>query len=49
MSHDSDPDISEMAKEEVNLPDANKEAVPEESVKIEDIKKEEDALGDFLA
>ena len=40
---------AEMAKEEVNLPDANKEAVPEESVAKEDNKKEEDALGDFLA
>lgn len=40
---------AEMAKEEVNLPDANKEAVPEEPVAKEDIKKEEDALGDFLA
>ena len=40
---------AEMAKEEVNFPNANKEAVPEEPVKKEDIKKEEDALGDFLA
>ena len=40
---------AEMAKETVNLPDANKEAVPEESVAKEDNKKEEDALGDFLA
>lgn len=40
---------AEMAKEEVNLPDANKEAVIEEPAAKEDIKKEEDALGDFLA
>ena len=40
---------AEMAKEDVNLPDANKEAVPEQSVAKEDNKKEEDALGDFLA
>ena len=40
---------AEMAKEDVNLPDANKEAVPEGPVAKEDNKKEEDALGDFLA
>ena len=40
---------AEMAKEEVNLPDANKEAVIKEPAAKEDIKKEEDALGDFLA
>ena len=40
---------AEMAKEEVNLPDANKEKVIQEPAAKEDIKKEEDALGDFLA
>ena len=40
---------AEMAKEEVNLPDANKEVVIQEPAAKEDIKKEEDALGDFLA
>ena len=40
---------AEMAKEEVNLPDANKEEVIQEPAAKEDIKKEEDALGDFLA
>ena len=40
---------AEVAKEEVNLPDANKEKVIQEPAAKEDIKKEEDALGDFLA
>ena len=39
---------ADMAKEEVNLPEAHKESVPEAKVK-EDTKKEEEALGDFLA
>ena len=40
---------AEVAKEEVNLPGANKEKVIQEPAAKEDIKKEEDALGDFLA
>ena len=40
---------AEMAKEEVNLPDANKEEVIQEPAAKEDIKKQEDELGDFLA
>ena len=40
---------AEMAKEEVNLPDANKEKVIQEPAAKEDIKKQEDELGDFLA
>ena len=40
---------AEVAKEEVNLPDANKEEVIQEPAAKADIKKEEDALGDFLA
>ena len=40
---------AEVAKEEVNLPDANKEKVIQQPPAKEDIKKEEDALGDFLA
>ena len=40
---------AEVAKEEVNLPDANKEKVIQVPAAKEDIKKEEDALGDFLA
>ena len=40
---------AEVAKEEVNLPDANKEKVIQEPAAKEDIKKEEDALGDFIA
>ena len=40
---------AEMAKEEINLPDAIKEEVFQVPVAKEDIKKEEDALGDFLA
>ena len=40
---------AEMAKEEVNLPDANKEKVIQVPAEKEDIKKQEDALGDFLA
>ena len=39
---------AEMAKEEINLPDAIKEEVFQVPVAKEDIKKEEDALGDFL-
>ena len=39
---------AEVAKEEVNLPDANKEKVIQEPAAKEDIKKEEDALGDFI-
>ena len=40
---------AEVAKEEVNLPDANKEKVIQVPAEKEDIKKQEDALGDFLA
>ena len=40
---------AEVAKEEVNLPDANKEKVIQKPAEKEDIKKQEDALGDFLA
>ena len=40
---------AEVAKEVVNLPDANKEKVIQQPPAKEDIKKEEDALGDFLA
>ena len=40
---------AEVAKEVVNLPDANKEKVIQVPAAKEDIKKEEDALGDFLA
>ena len=40
---------AEVAKEEVNLPDANKEKVIQEPAAKENKKKEEDALGDFLA
>ena len=40
---------AEVAKEEVNLPDANKEKVIQEPAAKEDIKKQEDELGDFLA
>ena len=44
-----DQSEAEIAKEEVNLPDANKEKVIQQPPAKEDIKKEEDALGDFLA
>ena len=40
---------AEVAKEEVNLPDANKEKVIQQPPAKEDIKKQEDELGDFLA
>ena len=40
---------AEVAKEEVNLPDANKEEVIQKPAAKEDIKKQEDELGDFLA
>ena len=39
---------ADIAKEDVNLPEAHKESVPEQKGK-EDTKKEEEALGDFLA
>ena len=39
---------ADVAKEEVNLPEAHKESVPEQKGK-EETKKEEEALGDFLA
>lgn len=39
----------EMAEEEVSLPSANKEDVPQVKVAEPEAKKEEEALGDFLA
>ena len=39
----------EMPEEEVSLPSANKEDVPQVKVAEPEAKKEEEALGDFLA
>ena len=39
---------ADIAKEDVTLPEAHKESVPEQKGK-EETKKEEEALGDFLA
>ena len=41
--------LKEMAEEEVSLPSANKEDVPQVKVAEPEAKKEEEALGDFLA